>query len=161
MGCNRTVETINVIKVKPKSKISNLILKVPIAFKDRGYKDIKTKIFTKKGSLDEFIKRVKSQKKWDKKRNFLEIIDKLKVDFDKDNLLLYIFKANSDISLTAVDTPISEYGHIFIKIGKEITKEFKKDNKTLYYGLLYKVKKEALDITFDDGNRKSVIKNRF
>ncbi len=88
MGCSKTIETVNIIKVKPKSKISNMILKIPINFTDKGYKNLETKVITKKEELDKFTKEIKSQKGWRKKDNFLDIIEKSKIDFTQDNLLI-------------------------------------------------------------------------
>ncbi len=161
MGCSKTIETVNIIKVKPKLKISNMILKIPINFTDKGYKNLETKVITKKEELDKFTKEIKSQKGWSKKDNFLDIIEKSKIDFTQDNLLIYTFKESNYKTVTAVDVPISENGNIVVKIGVEDIKGKKpKKEKIVNYALIYKVKKGAKAIIFDNGEEKITINNK-
>ncbi len=161
MGCSKTIETVNIIKVKPKSKISNMILKVPVNFRDKGYKNLETKVITKDSELDKFIKEIKSQKGWSKKDNFLDIIEKSKIDFTQDNLLIYTFKESNYKTVTAVDVPISENGNIVVKIGVEEIKGKKpKKEDIINYALVYKVKKGAKAIIFNNGEEKISVENR-
>ena len=157
IGCTKTIETVTVIEVQPKSKISNKIWKLPIYFEDKGYKNLKTQIITNKVMLNKFIAKIKQQKNWERKDNFLEIIEKSKIDFNTENLIIYPFSENKSVVVVAVDTPTSEDNHIIIKIGKNKTKEI--NNKIIYYALAYKIKKSAKDIIFDDGKEKITITN--
>ena len=158
MGCSKTVETINIIKVQPKSKISNMVLKIPIAFIDKGYKNIETQLITNKEDFNKFLKSVQKEKSWNSRDNFVEIIKKSKIDFSRDNFLIYTFQESSSKVVIAVDAPISDGNNIVIKIGKESNKKVKKD-KIVYYALAYKVKKSADTIIFNNGQEKITIDN--
>jgi len=161
MGCSKTIETVNIIKVQPKSKISNMILKVPVNFRDKGYRNLETKVITKKEELDKFTKEIKPQKGWSKKDNFLEIIEKSKIDFSRNNLLIYIFKESNYKTVTAVDVPTSENVNIVVKIGVEDIKGKKpKKEKIINYALIYKVRKSVKSVIFDNGERKVSIDNK-
>ena len=159
IGCTKTIEKVNIVKVEPKSKISNMILKLPINLKDKGYQNLQTRVIKNQNELDSLIADIKKQKNWDKKGNFLEIIENTQINFDTDNLLIYTFAEDKSVVVVAVDAPISEEKeHIVVKIGKDKTK--KPSNKMAYYALAYKVKKSAKDITFDDGSQKIKVENR-
>jgi hypothetical protein len=159
-GCTKTIETVNVIKVKPKSKISNMILKVPVNFEDEWYKNLETRVITKDEDLKKFIAEVKSSSGWDKRDNFLEVIEKSEVDFSVDNLLIYSFKESNKKTVTAVNVPISENDNILVKIGVEEIKDDKpKEEKMVYYALVYKVKKGAKSLIFDNGENRVTVMN--
>jgi len=157
VGCTKTIEKVNIIKVEPKSKISNMILKIPISFKDNGYQNLKTIVIKTQTEFDNLINNIKKEKNWDKKENFLTIIKETKINFDTDNLLIYTFSEDKSTVVTAVNVPLSNENNIIIKIGKDKTKEI--SNKIVYYALAYKVKKSVKNIIFDDGTKKVTIPN--
>ena len=158
IGCSKTIEQVNIIKVQPKSKISNMILKIPINFQDKGYKNIETKLISNREEFNNFLKSIKKQKGWNKRENFIEVLKESKIDFSSDNFLIYTFQESSSKVVIAVDAPISDGNNIVIKIGKESNKKVKKD-KIVYYALAYKVKKSADTIIFNNGQEKITIDN--
>jgi hypothetical protein len=162
IGCSQTEPT-KTIDIKVKKIKSDLILKIPIHIKDNGYSNFKTKLITEQKELDKFIVDVKSQKKWQRKKNFLNTIDRANIDFSKNNLLFYRISEKSELIVLAVDIPTSIGKNITVVIGKERLKEkLKKDIQTKgisEYALAYKVDKSAMDITFTDGDSNRTVVN--
>ena len=163
IGCSQTEPT-KVIEVKEKKKISDMILKIPINFKDSGYSNFETKLITNQEQLDKFISNVKSQKGWKRKENFLNSIEREEIDFKNDNLLIYRLTESSNSIVLAVDVPTSIGKQITVIVGKEKLKEEKlkeiKTDKITHYALAYKVDKTAKEITFSDGDDNTTIENK-
>ena len=152
------------IEIEERKKISDLILKIPIHFEDSGYFNFKTMLITKQDELDKLISDVKSQKGWNRKENFLNTIQRAKIDFSKANFLIYRLSEKSDLIVLAVDVPTSVSKSITVSIGKEqlkakLKKELKKD-RIFEYALAYRVNKSAKDITFTDGDKNITIENK-
>ncbi|NOZ90057.1 MAG: hypothetical protein GXO60_02095 [Epsilonproteobacteria bacterium] len=159
IGCTKTIEKVNIIKVETKSKVSDMILKLPINLSDKGYQNLQTKVIKNRNEFDKLLTEIKKQKNWDKKENFLEIIENAQINFDTENLLIYTFAEDKSVVVVAVDAPISEdKEHIIVKIGKDKTE--KPTNEMAYYALAYKVKKNAKAVIFDEGSNKIKIENR-
>jgi hypothetical protein len=156
IGCSKT-ETIDIVEIPPKAKVTNMILKVPIYLKDNGYNNFKTILITDKGKLDKFLKEIKTQKGWDKKENFLDTLSIQNIDFNKQNLLIYRITENSSAIVLAVNVPTVLKNHARVIIGKEKPKSTTTD--MAYYALAYLVDKKIEDITFDDGDSNSTVKN--
>jgi hypothetical protein len=158
VGCTKIVEKVNIIEVNATTKISDMVLKIPIALQDKGYKNLKTQVIKSRDEYNKFIKDVKKEKGWEHKKNFLEMLKGANIDFDNENLIIYPFSEDKSVIVVVVDAPISKDNHIIVKIGKDKTKKL--SNIIEYYALSYKVKKSAKDIIFDDGENKVTVENR-
>jgi neutral trehalase len=156
IGCNPP-QTIEVVKAPPTAKVTDMILKVPIHIEDNGYNNFNSIVITKQKKLDEFIKDIKTQKSWKRKKNFLETIAIQKIDFNKKNLLIYRIEESSSTIVLAVDVPKTLENHITVVIGREVSKDVSK--KIKYYALAYIVDKKIIDVTFDDGKKSNLVVN--
>ena len=157
LGCTVQREVVNVTVKKQQALPSQHILSIPIHIRDKGYTNFSTKIFTTQGELDAFLKKVKSQSKWNKKENFLYTLKKQNIDFAKDYLVIYRFDEASDAIIVATDVPVELDRHITVNIGKTPSAGMKKLDMA-HYALAYIVDKETIDITFDNKETKSSIK---
>ena len=158
IGCTQT-QTIDIVKAPPpKAKVSNMISKIPIPFKDTGYKNINTQIMVNQIQLDKFLLEIKSQKEWEKKENFLNTLKREKIDFQTHNLLLYHLTEDSSTILFAIDLPKSLNQKITVTIDKEIAKV--KTDKVTDYALAYLVEKSIKEVTFNDGESNTTVNNR-
>jgi len=137
---------------------SETILKIPIPVRQQGYKNFKTTVLTNELELDDFLKKVNNNKEWKQKKNFINALTLTSVNFKKYNLLLYRITESSGSNVLAVDVPKGTHKHIVIGIGRD--KPNTGTTNMAYYTLAYRVAKSIQDITFDNGIKKDVIKNK-
>ena len=142
----------------PKTLDKSSILKIAIPVREQGYSNFDTQVLSTQNDLNNFISTIKKQKNWNKQENFINSLTLFPIDFKKYNLLLYRMTETSSSTVLAVDVPKGTAQNILIEIGRD------KPNVTTtdmaYYALAYKVAKSVKDITFDNGVKKHVIKNR-
>ena len=143
-----TVETID----------KSTIFQLTIPVREHGYRNFDTKVLTTQLELDNFIAKVKKQKSWNQKENFISSLTLLPIDFTKYNLLLYRITENSASTILAVDVPKGNNKHVLIEIGRNQPNIVTTD--LAYYALAYKVAKSVQDITFDNGLKKDIITNK-
>jgi hypothetical protein len=158
-GCaKKVIEEERIIKVEKREKISSEVWKIPIKLKDKEYKNIKTRVITNEKDFKEFIDKLKHKKGWKNRKNFLDILNNLKIDFENENFLFYSFKEDSAYIISAINPPIQDDLNITIKIDKELASAHLK-GKFNYYALAYKVKKRIKNIIFLNDKNRKVIKN--
>lgn len=143
-----TVETID----------KSTIFQLPIPVREHGYSNFDTEVLTTQLELDSFIAKVKKQKSWNQKENFISSLTLLPIDFTKYNLLLYRITESSGSTILSVDVPKGNNKHVLIEIGRN--KPNMGTTDMAYYALAYKVAKSVQDITFDNGLKKDVIANK-
>ncbi|HIP27164.1 MAG TPA: hypothetical protein EYG80_05865 [Flavobacteriaceae bacterium] len=134
------------------------ILKITIPVREHGYRNFDTQVLSSQSDLDNFIATIKKQNSWSKKENFISSLTLFPVDFKKYNVLLYRMTETSGSTVLAVDAPKGSNKHILIEIGRDKPNILTSD--MAYYALAYKVAKSVQDITFDNGLKKHVIKNK-
>ncbi|HIP50501.1 MAG TPA: hypothetical protein EYG94_00305 [Campylobacterales bacterium] len=134
------------------------ILKITIPVREHGYNNFNTQVLSSQEELDNFIATIKKQKSWNKRENFISSLSLLPVDFNKYNILLYRMTESSGSTVLAVEAPKGNNKHVLIKIGRDRPNVGTAD--IAYYALAYKVAKSVQDITFDNGLKKHVIKNK-
>ncbi len=157
MGCTPK-STIVLSETLPKEPIStSTIQKIPIPVRDIGYKQLKSKLFTTQKEFDNLLKKIELQKNWKHKKNFIDSLTLLPIDFTNYNLLLYRLSKKSDATVLAVDAPKGTKKHIIIEIGEDNIET--NTTKTAYYALAYKVAKSVKEITFNNGSKKEIIQN--
>ena len=149
--------------ILPPSKVAEVldkstILKITIPVREQGYSNFNTQVLTSKLELETFISSVKKQRSWNKKENFINSLSILPIDFKKYNILFYRITESSSSTVLAVDVPKGTNKHVLIEIGKD--KPSTGTTEMAYYTLAYKIAKSVQDITFDNGLKKHVIKNR-
>jgi hypothetical protein len=144
---------------KPKELDKSTILKIPIPVREHGYNNFDTQVLTTQRELDTFISNVKKEKSWEKKENFISSLTLHPIEFKKYNILLYRMTESSGSTVLAVDVPKGTNEHIYIEIGRD--KPHTETTDMAYYALAYKVAKSVKNITFDNGLKKHVIKNKF
>ena len=142
----------------PEILAKSTILKITIPVREQGYSNFDTQVLSTQHALDTFISIIKQQKSWHKKENFLSSLSLYPIDFNNYNLLLYRMTESSGSTVLAVDVPKGTNKHVLIKIGRDKPNVGTAD--MAYYALAYKVAKSVQDITFDNGAKKHVIKNR-
>ena len=134
------------------------ICKITIPVREHGYNNFNTQVLSSQHKLDNFIATIKKQKSWNKRENFINSLTLFPVDFSKYNILLYRMTESSGSTVLAVDAPKGSDKHVIIKIGRD--KPNIGTDDMAYYALAYKVAKHVQDITFDNGIKKHVIKNK-
>ncbi|MCK5854089.1 MAG: hypothetical protein KAG56_02620 [Sulfurovaceae bacterium] len=157
LGCTPQPKTVNIIEKKQEAQTSQSILRVPIHIRDNGYKNFPTQIFTTQSELNYFLETINSQKKWNKKENFLYTFKKQEIDFSQDYLIIYRFDEVSSSIILATDVPTEVDKHITVQIGKTASSGMIKPD-IVYYSLAYIVDKNTIDVTFDNNETKSNIK---
>jgi len=158
ISCSQDRIVLKTIGQKPPKELNiKTISKVTIPVKEDGYKNFSTILITSQKQFNAFISKIKSQKGWTKKENFLESLKLQKTNFSKQNLLLYRITKTSNSDVLLVDTPKGDKKNITIKIRKE-NKETNTSNIS-YYAIAYKVSKSISKITFKNGTKKDIIKN--
>ncbi|CAA6816906.1 MAG: Unknown protein [uncultured Sulfurovum sp.] len=143
---------------KPAELDKTSILKITIPVREQGYGNFDTQVLDSQKALDNFIETTQKQKNWNQKKNFIDSLTLAPIDFKQYNLLLYRMTENSGSTVLSVDVPKGTNEHILIEIGRD-----KPDMGTAdmaYYALAYKVLKTVQDITFDNGLKKHIIKNK-
>jgi hypothetical protein len=157
-SCAKDSIVINTIEKKPLKELNiKTISKIVIPVRERGYSNFDTTLMTSQKELNGFINRVKSQKGWNKRENFLNALALQKIDFTLYNFLIYRMTKASSSTVLLVHKPIGDKSNIIIKIGKN-SKEMRTE-KMGYYALGYKISKAISKITFDNGTKKEIIKN--
>ena len=142
----------------PKGLSTYTILKITIPVREQGYNNFDTQVLTSQKALENFIASIREQTSWNKKENFISSLTLYPIDFKKYNVLLYRMTEGSGSTVLAVDVPKGDNKHIVIEIGRDKPNIGTAD--MAYYALAYKVAKEVQDITFDNGIKKHVIKNK-
>ena len=137
---------------------TSTILKIPVPVRQHGYKNFTTTVLTNELELDDFLKKVNNNNTWNKKENFINSLTLTTIDFKKYNLLLYRITESSGSTVLAVDAPTGTHKHIVIGIGRDKPNVGTTD--MAYYALAYRVAKSVKDVTFDNGLKKNVIKNK-
>ena len=137
---------------------SNEILRLAIPIKDNGYRNFTTEVITNQSQFDEFIRKIKSQKNWNKKENFLNILSVKETNFQTHNLLIYRVTEASNVIIVSENSSKNENGEIVVHLGK--TKSTIGGTATVYSALAYRVKKNISHIKFDDGVSTHSIKMR-
>jgi hypothetical protein len=140
----------------PKALSTQIISKIAIPVREVGYSNFKTEVIKSEKEFNAFIAKVKEQKGWNKKENFLDSLRLKKINFNNYALLLYRITESSGSTILAVDAPKGVGSNIFIKIGRDKPNVGTAD--MAYYTLAYKVAKTVQNITFDNGIKKDVIK---
>jgi len=134
------------------------IFKITIPVREHGYRNFDTQVITTKDALNTFIEKTKAEKSWNKRENFISSLTIHPINFKKYNLLLYRMTESSGSTVLAVDVPKGNDEHVLIEIGRDKPNTGTSD--MAYYALAYKVAKSVQDITFDNGVKKHVIKNK-
>jgi len=158
-SCNPTSTL--VLQEASKKKVKELsqftISQIAIPVRENGYSHFETQVLSSQKALSSFLKELKLQNGWNQRENFLESLEIAKIDFTKENLLLYRITKSSASTVLAVEKPIGNKKHILIKIGRDKPKIGTTD--MAYYTLAYKISKTVDDVTFDNGIKKTVVKN--
>lgn len=157
MGCTESKIIDAVTKETPITKVSDHVSKLPIALRDNGYGNFVTKLFTKQEELSAFLSQVEYQTGWNQKENFLNTVRIKPIDFETHNLLIYRLTEQSGAIVLAVDVPTEKEKHIYVNLGKEKPEVMTMD--MAYYALAYVIDKRVIDITFNDGENNTTIKN--
>lgn len=157
-ACFSTSSIILSEKEKPAQLEKSTILKIAIPVREHGYSNFDTKVISSQNALDEFIANISIQQSWNKKENFIDSLTLYPIDFTKYNLLLYRMTEKSGTTVLSVDVPKGTNEHIIIEIGRDKPNIGTAD--MAYYALAYKVLKSVKDITFDNGLKKHLIKNK-
>ena len=142
----------------PEVLTESTILKITIPVREHGYSNFDTQVLSNQHALDTFITSIKEQKSWKQKDNFVSSLTSFPIEFKKYNLLLYRMTESSSSTVLAIDVPKGSTQHILIEIGRD--KPNLGTTDMAYYALAYKVAKSVQDITFDNGLKKHVIKNK-
>lgn len=142
----------------PKTLDESTILKITIPVREHGYSNFDTQVLDSKNALDTFLVNIKKQESWNQQKNFIDSLTLYPIDFNKYNILLYRMTESSGSTVLAVDAPQGSNEHILIEIGRD--KPTTGTSDMAYYSLAYKVAKGVKDITFDNGIKKDVIKNK-
>ena len=125
------------------------IKRISIPFREHGYSNFVSLVFHSQSEFDDFISDVNTQSAWNNKADFLQQIQSVSIDFDKENLLLYRFtEPSGSISLTPKAATI-ENGKITIVIDRNVPEVGTSD--VAYYALAYKVNKSIDEVIFDNG----------
>lgn len=143
---------------KPVQLEESTILKIAIPVREHGYSTFNTQVISSQKAFDEFIANISIQKSWNKKDNFIDSLTLYPIDFTHYNLLLYRMTEQSGTTVLSVDAPKGDNKHIVIEIGRDKPSIGTAD--MAYYALAYKVLKSVKDITFDNGIKKHLIKNK-
>ena len=155
-ACAKDTILLNTIEKAPKIEIKK-ISQITIPVREKGYSSFQTTLITSQIELNRFIEKIKVQKSWKKLKNFLESLLLKKINFSNSNLLLYRITESSTSTVLLVEPPSGDNKHIKIVIGKN---ESKTDTSDMaYYALAYRVSKSVIDVTFQHGIKKDVIKN--
>jgi len=155
-ACSQDSIILNNIENPPQVEIKN-ISQITIPVREHGYSNFKTTFITSKVELNKFIEKIKLQKYWKKKKNFLATLLLKKINFNNSNLLLYRITESSGSTVLLVDPPKGDNKHIKIIIGENELQIGTTD--MAYYALAYRVSKSVADITFQRGKKEDIIKN--
>lgn len=129
--------------------------KVSVPFREHGYSNFETVIINTQSKFDDFINDVKNQNNWNDKATFLQKLQAEQFDFSKINLLLYrITESSGSIGLSPQE-PVIESNKITIKIDRQVPTILTAD--MAYYVLVYKIKKDIVTVTFDNGSSQATI----
>ncbi len=156
-ACTET-NIIEIHQESPKPMVSKMIKKIPIPIQEKGYQNLNTEVFTNQNKLNLLLNNIKNQKGWNRKKNFLNILNTLKIDFEKENLLLYKTTEIEGTVLQSVDLPMELNRHISIHIGKNPS--VKMTSAEADYAFAYIIDKKIIDIRFNIEDKNITIKNR-
>jgi len=118
--------------------------KVQIPFREHGYRNFNTAIFSNKETLAWFLGNRVSNDGWNKKDVFVSAVLNADIDYAKYNLLLYrITEGSGSIGLQPM-TPTAEGDLVAITIARTVPDVGTAD--MAYYALAYKIKKDIEQI---------------
>jgi len=158
ISCSQDRIVLKTIGEKPPKELNiKTISKVPIPVKEDGYKNFSTMVITSQKQFNKFISKIKSEKGWKKKENFLESLKLEKTDFSKQNLLIYRIDEASNADVLVVDTPKGDKNKITIKF--QVDSDRNNTTNIAHYAIAYKLSKSVSKIIFDNGVKKDIIKN--
>jgi len=143
---------------KAKELNSKIIAKIAVPVREHGYSNFQTHVIKTQVSFDDFLRKIKQQEGWNKKENFFNSLLLNPMDFRNYNLLLYRITEGSGSTVLSFDVPKGDNNHVIINIGRNTPEMGTSD--MAYYLLAYKVSKNVIDISFDNGIKKSIIINR-
>ena len=138
---------------------SNMIEKIETPFRENGYSQYASKIFSSQEKLDKFLTQIGNDTNWNNKTDFLAKVQDTPIDFNTHNLLFYRITEGSGSVKLVVDN------NIFINTNKatisiERTVPNIGTDDMAYYALVYKVNKDIKTIVFEDAQQKVVIENK-
>ena len=157
-ACLSTSSIIIPEKEKPSGIDKSTILQIPIPVREQGYSNFDTQVISSQDDLDSFLVDIQKQKAWNAKENFMDSLNLYPIDFKEYNILIYRMTENSGSTVLSVDVPKGNNSHVIIEIGRDNPEIGTTD--IAYYALAYKVAKSVEDITFDNGLKKHLIKNK-
>jgi len=144
------------------------ILQITIPVREHGYQNFDTQVLSTQAAFDAFIQtiqkqdeseeKVKKSSTWNQKENFIESLTSTPIDFKKYNLLLYRITEKSGSTVLSVEAPKGTNEHVIVVLGRDDPEI--KTSDMAYYALAYKVAKSVKTITFDNGLKKHIVKNK-
>ena len=157
-ACTQTSLILQDKKPQPQELSSKIISKIAIPIREEGYSNFETQTIKSEKELNRFVAKVKKEKHWNQKENFLDSLLLKKIDFTAYNLLLYRMTKNSGADVLSVDVPVGDKETILINIDSDTASVGTAD--MAYYALAYKVSKSIKTVTFKEGEKKTLIDNR-
>lgn len=157
-SCTKEHIVIKTIGQKPLKELNiKIISRLTIPVVEEGYKNFSTTLITSQKRFNSFLSKIKSQKGWSKKENFLKSLDLQKIDFTHYNLLLYRIDKVSTADVLLVGLPKGDKKTITIKIGIDESNATQKSISN--YAIAYKISKSISKIRFKHGVEEDIIKN--
>ncbi len=158
ISCTKESIVIKTIGKKPLKEMSiKTISRVTIPTLEDGYKNFSTTVISSQKEMKKFLSKVKLQKGWKKRDNFIKSVKSQKIDFSHYNLLMYRIDKLSNADVLLVGLPKGDKKIITIKIGVDESNSTK--SKLSHYAIAYKISKTISKIKFKNGVEEDVIKN--
>jgi len=140
-----------------KPAISTDITRLELPFKAQVYNQLTTTLITSQAELEQLITTLTSQRyELDKQEQFAQL-EKVAIDFSKENLLIYQMSESSGSIALNVKAPTLKGDAAFVSITRHVPEMGTTD--MAYYALFYRLSHTIKTITFTEGNVTTTLRN--
>jgi hypothetical protein len=120
--------------------------KINIPNRDHGYSNLQNTVINSSVELNKYIQSIKQQSEWINKTAFVSALQNAEVDFDKQNILIYIHTEGSGSVEVTLENPVWEKENAIIHITRTVPEISTGD--MAYYAYAFKVSKTIPKVIF-------------
>lgn len=150
LGCTSTVSSVDKIGTGDMSRVN-------IPAREHGYSNLQNIVISSVAELDSYIELIEQQPVWNKKSEFVNILQSENIDFEDMNLIFFFHTEGSGSIIVSVKEPVWEGENAIVNITRTIPDIGTTD--MAYYGYAFKLKKTIPIVIIAAGDTRIEIPN--
>lgn len=139
------------------SSIPPDLTRINIPNREHGYSNLQNTVINSTAELDDYIQLIKQQSVWNNKTAFISVLQNVEIDFDKENILIYIHTEGSGSVGVSLANPVWEKENAIILITRTVPEIGTGD--MAYYAYAFKVNKTIPKVIFSAIDTRTEIPN--